>query len=325
MKNRSLFLSLLGLLLVGLAACGDADTTSTSDPDPDADDAAAVTVEHALGSTTVSERPERIVTLNVQWTDAVLALGEVPVGYVLDSASGESDLYPWQQGLLEESERIETAGAVPFEQIAALEPDLILTTFLVTEEADFDRLEAIAPTIGLLGDLQVDPWQDQVEVLAELLGAPERGADVIAEVEDGIADVAAALPELEGKTYVAANWVEGDGIYVIADPDDGASRLFYGLGMEIDPDILALDTEAVGRIQLSEEQVGLLDADLVGILTNGSDPSSLPGWDQLTAVRQGSLVDFEFGDVVGLNTPTPLSVPYVVDLLRPALEVVAGS
>jgi iron complex transport system substrate-binding protein len=111
----------------------------------------------------------------------------------------------------------------------------------------------------------------------------------------------------------------------VADPEDGASRLFYGLGMEIDPEILALDEGAVGRVQLSLEQAGLLDADLLGILTNGDDPAALPGWDQLPSVRQGSVVDFELADVVGLNTPTPLSIPHVIELLRPALEVVAAA
>ena len=37
------------------------------------------------------------------------------------------------------------------EKIAALRPDLILTTYLATEPADLEKLQQIAPTIGLLG------------------------------------------------------------------------------------------------------------------------------------------------------------------------------
>ncbi len=326
---------LLVLLLVVLAACGDDDAGSDDAAEPDdasrpapsegADDGYPVTIDHFAGTSTFEERPERIVTLNVQWTDAVLAFGEEPVGYVLSSASGETDLYPWQEGLLGDAQRIETTGAVPFEQIAALDPDLILVTFLVTEQTDFDRLQEIAPTIGLLGDLQVDPWQDQVATLGRVLGETETAAEIVADVEAEISDTAVELPGLEGATYVAANWVEGDGIYVIADPDDGASRLFYALGMEIAPEVLALDEGAIGRVQISEEQVEVLDADLVGILTNGSDPTRLPGWDRLTGVRTGALVNFELSDVVGLNTPTPLSIPHVLDLMRPALDAVVAA
>lgn len=322
--------ALLAALLVVLGACGDDEPTASEDPAAEGEatsseeSAFPVTIEHANGSTTVEERPERIVTLNVQWTDAVVAMGVTPLAYVLDQASGETEPYPWQRGRLEGAERIDTTGSVPYEKIAALRPDLILTTYLGMEPADFDKLRQIAPTIGMLGDLQVDPWEQQVEVVGQVLGEADRADDVVAGVHDEVGALAADLPGLEGKTYVAANYVAGDGIYVIADPEDGASRLFYALGMEIAPEVLALDPEAVGRVQISTEQVGVLDADFIGILTNGSDPAELPGWDRLRAVQSGAVVNFELADVVGLNTPTPLSVPHVIDLIRPALEAAAA-
>lgn len=243
----------------------------------------------------------------MQWTDAVLAMGVQPVGFLLDSASFETEPYPWQAEAVAASTRIDATGAIPYERVAALDPDLILITFLGAEEGVYDTLAAIAPTIGLLGDLQVDPWEDQVEVLGRALGEPDRASAVVDDVQAQVAALAEELPGLEGKTWVAANYVSGEGIYVVADPD-----------------ALAADTQAVGRVKLSFEQGGLLDADLVGTLTHGSDPSQLPGWDQLAAVQNGSVVDFEFADVVGINTPTPLSIPYEIDLLRPAREAVAG-
>ena len=322
-RRAPLWLSVLvPVLVLTASACSD-DATDASAGAPAATEAGSegapypIDVDHALGTTTVSERPERIVTLSVQWTDAVLAMGLEPVGYVLDQASGETAPYPWQDGALDAAERIDTSGSVPFERIAALEPDLILTSYLGTEGPDLAKLEAIAPTIGLLGDLQVDPWQDQIETLGRILDDNTQAREVMADVEGRVAALAEELPGLEGKTYVAANYVEGDGIYVVADPEDGASRLFYALGMEIAPQVLALDEQAVGRVQISTEQVDVLDADFLGILTNGSDSTALPGWNQLTAVKSGAVVDFELADVIGLNTPTPLSVPYVMDLIRP--------
>ncbi len=322
---RSLAIVLAALVTLTAAACGDDSGAASraSDGSSTATAGDAIVIDHALGTTTLSEAPERIVTLSVQWTDAVVAMGLEPVGYVLDAASGETEPYPWQDDVLDTAERIDTSGTVPFERIAALRPDLILTTYLGAEGPDVEKLEAIAPTIGLLGDLQVDPWQDQLEALGRVLREPERADEVIDRVEEQVSALADDLPGLEGKTYVAANYVEGDGIYVVADPDDGASRLFYALGMEIAPAVLALDGEAVGRVQISTEQVGVLDADLIGILTNGSDPKALPGWENLAAVRTGALVDFELADVIGLNTPTPLSLPYIMDLVRPALEAAA--
>jgi iron complex transport system substrate-binding protein len=321
------------LLAVCLAACGDDDAgtapvVASSGGDagtaPSGSGAYPVTVEHAKGATTFESRPERIVTLNVQWTDAVLAMGVQPIAYLLDAASGETGPYPWQVDAVASSERIDASGGVPFEKIAALHPDLILVTYLAEEPGVYDTLAAIAPTIGLLGDLQVDPWQDQVTALGEVLGDPAKAEAVVAGVEAKVQALAEELPGLEGATYAMANYVPGDGIYVIADPDDGASRFFYALGMQIAPDILALDEAAVGRVEISFEQVELLDADLLAILANGGDPTTLPGWSDLTAVRNDAVAEFVFADVVGLNTPTPLSLPYEIDLLRPVLETVAS-
>ncbi len=328
--RRPLLLSLTVLLVaMAVAGCGDDAEPPPASAQATTNAAAAgafpVTIDHAMGSTTLAARPERIVTLNVQWTDAVLAMGAQPTAYMLDQSSMEAAPYPWHADAVAASTRIDAAGSIPYERVAALRPDLILVTFLGEDRTVYDTLNGIAPTIGLLGELQVDPWQDQVEVMGRVLGEPDRAAQVVADVEGRVAALAEELPGLEGKTYVAANYVAGDGIYVVADPDDGASRFFYALGMQIDPDIVALDTGAVGRVEISFEQVGLLDADLIGILTNGADPRELPGWDQLGAVKRGSVVDFSFADVVGINTPTPLSVPYEIVLLRPAFEAVAAA
>ena len=79
-----------------------------------------------------------------------------------------------------------------------------------------------------------------------------------------------------------------------------------------------------GRVELSLENVGMLDADVVVLFTNGADPTSVVGYDALPAVRSGAVATLDYAAVVGLNTPTPLSVPYSLELIRPALEAAAG-
>ncbi|MAT06161.1 MAG: hypothetical protein CL424_14070 [Acidimicrobiaceae bacterium] len=296
------------------------DTTLAADS---GDSPYPVTITHRAGETTIEQRPERIVSLNVQWTDALLAMGETPTAYMLSSAVGEPEPYPWQAGMLDGVDVISSTGPIPFEKVAELQPDLILVTFAAPTESDLALLTEIAPTIGLLGDFEVDPWVDQVEVLGQVLGEPETAAAVIAGVDDEVAAVAADLPGLEGATYTFANLVPGDSIYVIADPNDGASRLFNSLGMQLEPDIVALDEGAVGRIQISYEEVGLLQADLVGVLLNGQDPGSIVGLSEIPSAQTGALAIMELSDIVGLNTPSPLSVPYILDLLMPSLRIVA--
>jgi iron complex transport system substrate-binding protein len=73
------------------------------------------------------------------------------------------------------------------------------------------------------------------------------------------------------------------------------------------------------------EQVELLDSDVLVILANDGDPEDLPGYTDLPAVTSGAVSEMAFGTVVGLNTPTPLSVPFVLDELLPTLEAAAAS
>lgn len=329
--------SILAMALLSLIATACAGSPADIDPasaaarpaidasNDHATDGYPVTVDHAHGSTTIERRPETIVSLNVQWTDALLAMGEPPDAYLLDSASGETEPYPWHRDRLADTTVIQIAGEIPFEQLATLEPDLILTTHLAQDPALFDRLAQIAPTIGLLGDRDVDRWQDQLHVLGRILDDPGQADEITADIEGQITETARDLPALQGKTYALANYIPGDSIWVVADPDDGASTLFTALGLQIAPDLLAAADGAIGRVQLSLEQVALLESDLLAILPNDGNPHELVGYDALTAVQTGAVAEMAFADVVGVNTPTPLSLPYILELLRPALDAAAAT
>jgi iron complex transport system substrate-binding protein len=351
--KRTVKITLAALALVGAACGGDDDDSSAPPATTAAADAAAgpettavavaatgataaseptdgfvpVTIQHAFGSTTIAAPPQRIATLGMQWTDVVLAMGEEPVAHIADPSAGDGDIYPWQAGLLDSSTGLPVTSAqdIPFEQLAALDPDLILVTYLADDQSIYDRLSAVAPTIGLLGERQVDRWQDMITVAGQFLGDPERAAAVTAEVDGVMADAATELAGLTGKTFSLANFVPGDAIYVVADPEDGSSVFFQQLGMAIDPDVLAAADGVSGRATFSFEQASLLDGDLLVLFTNGADPSTMVGFDQLGVVADGAAAAIDYASVVGLNTPTPLSVPYSLDVVRPQLLAAAGA
>ena len=60
------------------------------------------------------------------------------------------------------------------------------------------------------------------------------------------------------------------------------------------------------------------------LFTNGADPSTMVGFDQLGVVADGAAAVIDYASVVGLNTPTPLSIPYSLDVVRPQLDAAAG-
>ena len=65
-----------------------------------------MTIEHAFGTTEITEEPQRIVTWGWGSHDAAIALGVIPVAMPSNSYGAlESGLMPWQ------AEALEAAGA----------------------------------------------------------------------------------------------------------------------------------------------------------------------------------------------------------------------
>ena len=316
-----LVVGIVVLAVLALAGCRDSGGSGGAGEGAPAS-SGTVSVEHRFGTTEVPVRPERIVSLDTQWTDVLLALDAPPVGYLADP-NVEGDL-PWRGDRLADVTALEATDRLPYEQVAALQPDLIVVTYLAPERADHERLSEIAPTIALLGDRdEVNPWQDIARVAGTVLDAPDEAEALVDDVDGGVTALAGELPGLAGKTFALVNFVPGDAFYVVADPDDGANVVFAQLGLAISPTILDAADDGAGRVELSLEQASLLDADVLVLFTNGAEPADITGYDRLPAVTSGAVAVLDYGDVVGLNTPTPLSVPYALDLVRPALEAAA--
>ncbi len=81
---------------------------------------------------------------------------------------------------------------MPVEEVAALEPDLILGAWQIASQNDYDTISAVAPTIGPLGDTGVDRWDEQVRVLGEVLGRTDDAERIIADRNAEIEAVANA-------------------------------------------------------------------------------------------------------------------------------------
>jgi iron complex transport system substrate-binding protein len=86
MINRRTFTAALAAL--GMAAALAAPVA--------AQDAYPVSFTHAFGETTLTAKPERIVTIGWMTQDAVLALGEVPVAIPEQMWGGDAEgVLPW--------------------------------------------------------------------------------------------------------------------------------------------------------------------------------------------------------------------------------------
>ncbi|MEV6135858.1 ABC transporter substrate-binding protein [Nocardia sp. NPDC051990] len=304
---------LAGALTLGIAACGP------SSKDAGSDGGAPVTIAHARGTTTVLRTPKRVVTLGNQWLDSTLALGVTPVGYVDNVASVSNSTPAWEPKSLESAKALNTTGNIA-EQVAALEPDLILVDGFLADQKTYDELSKVAPTLPALTSASIQPWQDLVTTLGKVLHRADDATRVIADVDKKVESIGQADPGLKGKTF-ASTWLASPAqLMVLTDPNDGSSKIFTQLGLTI-PKNLTDQPSNQGRLALSPERVDELTVDL---LLAGYSPGmddmyrQLPGYADLPAVRKGAVVLLTAQEFSAVSQPTALSVPYLLHKLEPA-------
>ena len=165
-----------------LAGCGSADEgTTASAPSSAAEEVR--TVEHAMGTAEVTGTPERVVVLDTGELDAVLALGVTPVGAVRTGVSDELPAYIEDAGV--DPAAIANVGTIAepaLEQIAALEPDLILSN--AVRHADIhDRLAAIAPTV--FAEAIGETWEDNLRLAGEALNRSGQAEELLSHEPPG--------------------------------------------------------------------------------------------------------------------------------------------
>jgi len=137
---------------MALGACAGDDADTALPPAPATE---TRTIAHAIGSTEVPAAPERVVVLDTPQLDAVVALGATPVGAVRTDIS--SELPSWI-GDVDDIAEVGTIQKPNLEAIAALRPDLILSSTLRHE--DLYELAAIAPTV--FAETVAEGWKENL-------------------------------------------------------------------------------------------------------------------------------------------------------------------
>ncbi|MYR07108.1 ABC transporter substrate-binding protein [Gordonia sp. SID5947] len=313
------------VLLITLVSATLALSACSSPDDSASDGGAPIQVNTSKGSVTINGVPKRIVALGAQWIDVALSFGVTPVAYLDNIQVLTGKPAPWSSDQLKSSTALSTDGVV--EQVAKAKPDLILATSYMADGQPemYSQISKLAPTIPGITGKQIDPWQDMVTFLGTVLRQPEKAKEITAGVDDKVNATKKELPGLNGKTYTMAYMYSNDQIQVLGDPDDGATYLFRSLGMNIAPALVAgFRRNGQPRYPISTENVPLLDSDLL-VLTANTDQlmsslQKLPGYRNLRSVRSGAVSRLSVAEIGGLNEPTPLSIPYLLDKMHPALQ-----
>ncbi|MFE3139588.1 ABC transporter substrate-binding protein [Streptomyces scopuliridis] len=102
------------------------------------------TITHAMGTTELKKRPERVVVLDVGEFDNVVSLGVEPVGYA--PTEGDESIPSYLRKGAGSPKSVGTINNLNLEAIAGLKPDLILGSQLRAADK-YKALSAIAPTV----------------------------------------------------------------------------------------------------------------------------------------------------------------------------------
>lgn len=248
------------------------------------------TVATAMGDVTVPTAPKRVVVLDTAELDSAITLGVKPVGATrADAESGFLDYLPKDEvaGIAD----VGKIGAPNLEAVAALKPDLILTS-KVRDGQRYAQLKKIAPTV--MTETTGYPWKQNFATHADALGKVPEAKKVVAAYQKHAEKVTEALGGAAKAKQLRTNIVR----FV-----EGADTRVYGCQSYIGT-ILAdvgtgptdvVDSSKDGMmIELSAEQINKADADALFYASYGSPEKSKEAqitggglWKNLRAVKDG--------------------------------------
>lgn len=289
-----------------IAGCGDGDTSSSADASPTASSADfPVTIDAVNGEVVLEEQPERIVSLSPSATEILFAIGAGDQVVAADDYS----TYPAQAPTTELS-----AYDPNVEAIAGYAPDLVViandTNGIVGALAKLD-----IPTIVNPAPATIDEGYDGVAALGLATGHVDETATVVTEMRAAVDDALDAAPQEGLRVYH-----ELDETFYAASSNSFIGSVYDALGATniADP----ADKPKSGYPQVTEEAIIAADPELIVITDQVSytadDVASRPGWEDVSAVRNGNIVTVD-ADISSRWGPR---LPQLVESIADALASV---
>jgi iron complex transport system substrate-binding protein len=299
-------------LVLSAAACGDDDAetanTATSTTDAAAEAAFPVTIETPSGEVTIEEEPEAVVSVSPTATEMLFAIGAGDQVVAVDDFSN----YPPEAPVTDLS-----AQEPNVEAIASYEPDLVV---LSLDPGDVvSGLEALdIPAIVQDAAATLDDTYAQIEQLGQATGHVEDAAQVAAQIEADIAEIAGSV---EASDPPLTYYHELDQTFYSATSTTFIGQLYALAGLE---NIADPADDGSGYPQLSQELIVDADPDFVFLADtkcceqSAQTVADRPGWSNLTAVKESQVVELD-DDIASRWGPR------VVDLLDTIVDAVNES
>lgn len=318
---------LLMVLALALAACTPTASSSPDDAPPTADPtsppATAPASEPAFPvsltddagrEVTVEAEPQRIVSLAPSNTEIVCALD------ACDRLVGVTDFddYPPE---VADVEKVVVNATVDVEAVVAADPDLVLAAGNeLTPTAVIEQLiELDLDVLTLYPESLVEVYAD-IRLVGTAIGREEAARDFVDDMDTRVDAVETSVADLDRpRVFYEVGVFEGV-IYTAGERSFLASLLATAGGEPITGDPLSTSIELEELVAADPELILLGDAAYDPSITAES-VAARPGWEGMTAVRDGRVLPVE--DDIVVTRPGPRIVDgleALADLIHPDRE-----
>ncbi|SHJ15451.1 iron complex transport system substrate-binding protein [Aureimonas altamirensis DSM 21988] len=296
-----------------------------------------IVIEHALGTTVIERKPERVAAVSWANHEVPLALGVIPVGFARANFGDDDDdgLLPWVAEKLAElggqpPAIFDEGDGIDFEAVAASRPDVILAAYSGLSQADYDTLSQIAPVVAYPQAPWATDWREMIRLNSMGIGMETQGEELIARLEAEISETTAAYPKLAGKTAMFVTHINPLDLSTINfyTANDTRVKFFEDLGLASPKSVREASASGLFSGSISAERVDLFDD--VDIVVTYGDPAAIEQVKSnaligtLPAIRNGAVIGLGRDPVGTAANPTPLSISWVLkDYVRLLAEAAA--
>jgi iron complex transport system substrate-binding protein len=220
------------------------------------------TIKHAMGSTKLEKKPERVVVLYNGMVDISVLLGVKPVGAVESFVE-----QPFYKYLRDEMEGVKVLGdenQPNLEAIVSLKPDLIIGSKMRHEKI-YDQLKAIAPT---LMSEDTYNWQENLNMAATALNKESVANKFLVDWDKQVANFKSKMGNRAKETEISI---------IRFNPDGSARAYLTGFAYNILKDLGFSFPEAQTKTEKeivtikTKEQIPVFDADYIFDFTTDWD------------------------------------------------------
>lgn len=309
--------ALMVLVLALAAACGDdedgapapistptsaASETPAASPTAEPASAYPVTVTDLLGRTaTIEAKPARVVALSPTAAELVYAVGAKIVGRT------SSVNYPAEAA---EAVDVGTAYQPNFEQILALEPDLVVADSVIQARPDLMKpIEQMGLPVVFAGAESLEDVVTGLEMMGKIFGAEDAATKAIGEIQAALEEARAALAGADATAVILIT--DRDQVLYAAKDTSFAGDVLNQLGIENPASTQPDSGPFPGYTTVAPETLLAFNPDYIFTITPAPPPAprlsdivkQIPPFAGLRAIQQGHVVELDVQ--VFLQAPGP--------------------